>query len=89
MGTYNKLQSKKYGPYHITKKVNNNAYVVTLPNSMGIAKTFNVVNIFPYYSSEEPMYLDISTNSRSSFFQVGETNAKQVALNYMEKWDHS
>ena len=35
------------------------------------------------------MYPDIPANSRSSFFQVGETNAEQVALEYMEKWDRS
>ena len=33
------------------------------------------------------MYLDIPTNSRSIFSQVAETNAEQVALDYMEKWD--
>ena len=71
MGKYNKLQSKKYGSYQIIKKINDNAYVVALPDSMGILKTFNVADIFPYYSSEEPMYPDDPTNSRSSFSQVG------------------
>ena len=89
MGTYSNLQSTKYGPYQIIKKINDNVYVVALPDSIGISKTFNVVNIYPYYSSEEPMYPDIPTNSRSSFSQLGETNAEQVALDYMEKWDRS
>ena len=89
VGTYSKLKSKKYGPYQIVKKIKDNAYVVALPDSMGISKTFNVVDIFSYYSSEEPMYPDIPTNLRSSFSQVGENNAEQVALDYMEKWDRS
>ena len=85
VGKYNKLQSKKYWPYQIIQKINNNAYVVALPNNMGISKTFNVVTIFLYYFSEEPMYPDVLTNSRSSFSHVGETNAEQVVLDYMEK----
>ena len=76
-------------PYQIIKKINDNAYVVALPDSMGISKTFNVADIFPYYPSKEPMYPDVPANSRSSFSQVGETNAEQVALDYMEKWDRN
>ena len=89
VSTYSKLKSKKYGPYQIVKKINDNTYVVALPDSMGISKTFNVEDIFPYYSSEEPMYLDIPTNSKSSFSQVWETNAEHVALEYMERWDRN
>ena len=89
VGKYHKLQPKKYRPYQIIQKINDNAYVVALPGSMRILKTFNVADIFPYYASEEPIYPDIPINSRSSFSQVGETNAKQVALDYMEKWDRS
>ena len=45
--------------------------MVALPDSMGILKTFNVADIFPYYSSEEPMYPDAPTNSRVEFFPSG------------------
>ena len=77
MGTYN--------PYQIVRKINDNSYVVVLPDKMGISKTFNVADIYPYYSLDEPLYLDILTNSRSSFSQVRETNMEEIALEYLEK----
>ena len=55
----------------------------------GISKMFNVADFYPYYSSDEPLYLEVPANSRSSFSQVGETNAEEMTLEYMEKRDHS
>ena len=89
MGTYSKLQSKRYGPYQIVKKINDNAYVVALLDNMGISKTFNAVDIFQYYSSDEPLYPDFLSNSRLSFSQLGETNSEEMALDYLEKMDRS
>ena len=66
IGTYNKLKDKKYGSFQITKKINNNAYMVALLPEMNISSTFNVANLYDYHPSDETN----SGNSGSSPLQV-------------------
>ena len=49
ISTYKKLKDKKYRPFFITMKINNNAYVVALHLNMSISSTFNVVDLYDYH----------------------------------------
>ncbi|GJY52873.1 hypothetical protein Tco_0444537, partial [Tanacetum coccineum] len=83
VGTYSKLEPKKYGPYKILRKINDNAYVVDLPNSMSISKTFNVSDIYEFHTED----VNKSKHSRmSSSKEMGndEDTINEFAEKYME-----
>ena len=67
-GGNSKFQQRKYGPYQIVKKINNNAYVVDLLTWMRISKTFNVPNLTLFQLDMNLGYPE--SNSRMSFSQV-------------------
>nr|GMD27161.1 Zinc finger, CCHC-type [Ipomoea batatas] len=69
-GTFHKLSPKKYGPFEIVRKINDNAYVVGIPDEWKTSKTFNVADIFKFYLGQE-LYPDKAT-SGTSFPQAGE-----------------
>jgi len=66
IGTYNKLKDKKYGPFQIQRKINDNAYIVDLPADMAISSTFNVTYLYEYHPPD--VVSSHITHSRSSSF---------------------
>lgn len=53
IGTYNKLQMKKFGPYEIFIKFSfGNAYEVELPDNLSISPIFNILDLHEYHEPE-------------------------------------
>nr|GFB37966.1 putative Ty3-gypsy-like retroelement Pol polyprotein [Tanacetum cinerariifolium] len=87
VGTYSKPQHKKYGSYKIIQKINDNDYVVVLPNTMSISKTFNISDIYEFHPEDEVE----DENSRTSSSKAkgnDEDKLEELAKDYMEPLKH-
>ena len=62
---HTKLEKRKYGPFRVAQEINDNAYVVQLPDNWNISHTFNVADLFKYNPDDEALY---EPNSRMSSF---------------------
>ncbi|KAJ4706620.1 Transposon Ty3-I Gag-Pol polyprotein [Melia azedarach] len=67
-GIRSKLQNRKYGPFRVAGKINENAYVLQLPSEWNISNTFNVADLYEYHE-DEVLYPE---NLRTSSFLSGE-----------------
>nr|GEX02401.1 transposon Ty3-I Gag-Pol polyprotein [Tanacetum cinerariifolium] len=83
VGTYSKLEPKKYGPYKVLRKINDNSYVVDLPNTMSISKTFNVLDIYEFHF-EDVNKGKHSRTSSSKERRDNEDTINKLVEEYME-----
>ncbi|KAL6203645.1 hypothetical protein ACLB2K_027345 [Fragaria x ananassa] len=65
-GKFGKLHDRGGGPYKILKRVGANAYVLELPDDIGVSTTFNIADLQAYHGENEPI-----GDSRSSPVQPG------------------
>ena len=45
MGEYSRLKPKRFGPFRVRTKINDNYYIIDIPLDWNISTTFNVVDI--------------------------------------------
>ena len=50
---YSKLQLKSYGPFKILSKINDNAYIVDIPNDWGISNSFNILDLVEFHENDD------------------------------------
>lgn len=67
-GRHHKLKQKKYGPFCVLQRINDNAYVLDLPVDMCVSSTFNVSDLTAYFP---PIVLDYPDHTlRTSSVQL-------------------
>jgi len=48
LGTVKKLHAREAGPFEVMKRINDNTYVLNLPEDFGISPIFNVEDLVVY-----------------------------------------
>lgn len=78
VGTYSKLQNRKYSHCCILKKINDNTYVVILPKEMSFSPTINVVDLLEYHPPDQQQS-DADPTSEMSFLLIGSELMQDVS----------
>ena len=50
---YSKLQLKRYGPFKVLSKINDNAYLVDIPYDWGISNSFNILDLVEFHENTD------------------------------------
>ena len=68
-----KLGARKFGPFRVAAKINDNAYKLDLPPDLPISSTFNVKDLFEYHPPDASP--SIIEDSGTNLFSAGGSDA--------------
>ena len=73
VGVHPKLGARKFGPFRVAAKINDNAYKLDLPPDLSISSTFNIRDLFEYHPPDASP--SIIEDSGTNLFSVEGSDA--------------
>jgi len=88
-----KLDYRRLGPFHVSKQINEVAYMLDLPSSMKIHPVFHVSLLEPYRKSTipgrlpaPPPLIEINREEEFEVFKIIDSCINQRRLEYLVHW---
>lgn len=66
VGTYSKLKPRKLGPFPISKKINDNTYLIDFQVDLNISSTFNIADLYEYHPPDAIQTQELVSSSHGA-----------------------